>query len=130
MPKYEIRNKFYWKHFVETQSGNEIWLVFHWKIFIEKFYQKCGLETSFRLFCIYQQLSTDSIAKSNFWNELIILDNSKYQNYRNMSKPACRLHQILLHRESFKHKRGSGTSFKTLFFVELFDENFSFVNMR
>ena len=28
MPKHETRNTFYRKHFIETQSGNEIWPVF------------------------------------------------------------------------------------------------------
>ena len=73
------RNK---KYVLMNNLGNEHSLVmkFDWfipiykkKIFIKNFYEKC-LQTSSRLFYVYKELTTASVGKWNFWNNLIILD--------------------------------------------------------
>ena len=42
------------------------------KVFINKFYKKCSLETSARSFCIYKELNTTIAGKWKFWNKLIV----------------------------------------------------------
>ena len=43
-------------------------------IFIKVFSKICVLETSSRLFCVYEKVSTISTGKWNFWNKLFVLN--------------------------------------------------------
>ena len=50
-----------------------------------------------------------------------------YQNYQNLFKSAHRSTQIPFNRGFFENQKGPGTSFQTIFFIEFFDKQFSFV---
>ena len=47
-----------------------------------------------------------------------------------MSKSTCRFPQIPLYRRFFKNKKGPGTSFQAIYFVEYFDKICSFVTYK
>ena len=48
------------------QLGEQTQLYHKRNIFIKKFYEKCGLETSSRPFCVYKELTTTSKGKRKF----------------------------------------------------------------
>ena len=49
-----------------------------------------------------------------------------YPSYQNMSRSACRPPQIPFHRVFLKNKKGPGTNFQAITFVENFDKYFPF----
>ena len=71
MPKHKIKkyillNNLGSKHSLLMKFGKFV-SYYKRKNFIKKFYKKCGLKTSFRLFCVCKELSTTSIGQWNFW---------------------------------------------------------------
>ena len=71
--KYILLNNLGSKHCPLMKFG-QFMSYFKRNNFFKKFYKNCGLKTSSGPFFVCKEVSTTSIRKRNFWNNLLILD--------------------------------------------------------
>ena len=124
--KYILQNKFGSK-----KSVNKIWPVY---VILQNYQKKLSKKSTktatWKLVSssIRKELSTTSIAKWNFWNQVSYITDvlATLSKFVQISRLLC----MIFCRGFFENWKESGTSFQVTIFIECFDKNFSFVTLH